>query len=227
MFCARCCRIDQAGICLNEASFQSYRPLFLTKERSGLKIQRNASLIADSLALCPDSPAILVMTDFLDHIPNVWCLADVNKSKIDMWDLSVSQAARVLFSETKERPCIFICDLPERRVLGIVTPKDISLERLLAVAASGGEKPECLPVGPFIQSIDNVPLISMDSVIASRVGDIMATFDAVDGDLILVGDIDFSSGEKVIRGLFARHLIREKITDASVKGADECCSGLL
>ena len=218
--CSRCClRFGSPPNQNNQDQPASaFRTLPIDRGVGALKVQRCWTLISDELAISVESPAILAMTDFLNVIPHACAMADPFRPRHGVWETTAKEAKR-WFSIDSTSPYIFVTRFVERTVLGVITLTDVSDARILEISASTGIASDDLAFGHVMRSIDTVRVISMDEIIQSRVGDVLATLEALGESLLLVSDTEPINGADVIRGVFYLPQVLQLITYGPPKAA--------
>jgi len=153
---------------------------------AGTCFQRPRQVLPDHVSL--DSPAMDVMTDLrqitAESIP-------ANVSVDDSEEKMIASGIRLLFVTNQLN-----------QVIGIVTSKDLSGERILSLINDSQTARKDLIVRDIMTPQHKIEVLEMGDVATSRVGDIVATLKRMGRQHALVVDHD-AAGQQYIRGLLS------------------------
>ena len=163
-----------------------YRALDAGTLDTGTRVQRPRQNLPNHVTL--DSPAIDVMTDLsLMAAESVSPNALVDDSEEQM----IASGVRLLFVTN-----------PLNQVIGIVTAKDFSGERILSQINESHTARKDLIVRDIMTPQHRIEVLEMGDVATSRVGDIVATLKRMGRQHALVVDRDLA-GHQTLRGLLS------------------------
>lgn len=173
---------------------------------AGTCFQRPRQDLPDHVTL--DSPAMDVMTDLskvaAESVP-------ANASVGDAEARMIAAGVRLLFVTN-----------PLNQVIGIVTSKDLSGERVLRFITDSNSTRDEVIVRDIMTSQHTVDVLEMGDVATARVGDIVATLKRMGRQHALVVDRD-RAGRQTIRGVLSASQIGrqlgESIDTAAVAGS--------
>lgn len=164
---------------------------------AGVTIQRPRQLLPDAVTL--DSPAIDVMTDLsLTTAESVSANAGVEDAEEKM----IASGIRLLFVTN-----------PMNQVIGIITSKDLSGERILAQIGDSKTARSELTVRDIMTAQHKIDILEMADVATARVGDIVATLKRMGRQHALVVDRD-RDNRQTIRGLLSTTQIGRQLGQA-------------
>ncbi|MDJ0739564.1 MAG: CBS domain-containing protein [Gammaproteobacteria bacterium] len=153
---------------------------------TGSSFQRPRQNLPEHVTL--DSPAIDVMTDLaLVRAETVSPNASVDDAEEQM----IASGVRLLFVTSALN-----------HVIGIVTAKDVSGERILSLIHDSGSARKDLIVRDIMTPQHRIDVLEMGDVATARVGDIVLTLKRMGRQHALVVDRD-SAGRQTIRGLLS------------------------
>ena len=161
---------------------------------SGLGYQRPHQTLPEHVTL--DSPAIDVMTD-LSKVSAETISANVPVD--DAEENMIASGVRLLFVTNQLN-----------QVIGIVTSKDLSGERILRIINDSGSPRSDLIVRDIMTPQHKVEVLEMGDVATARVGDIVATLKRMGRQHALVVDRG-RSGKQTIRGLLSTSQIGRQL----------------
>lgn len=153
---------------------------------SGTCFQRPRQTLPDHVSL--DSPAMDVMTD-LGRVTAE--SVSPNVSVDDSEEKMIAAGVRLLFVTN-----------PLNQVIGIVTSRDLSGERILSLINDSQTARKDLIVRDVMTPQHKIEVLEMGDVATARVGDIVATLKRMGRQHALVVDRD-ASGQQYIRGLLS------------------------
>ena len=163
-----------------------FRALVAGTLDTGTRYQRPRQSLPGRVSL--DSPAIDVMTDLtLVAAESVSPNASVDDAEEQM----IASGVRLLFVTS-----------PLNQVIGIVTAKDFSGERILSLINESNSVRKDLIVRDIMTPQHHVEVLEMGDVATARVGDIVATLKRMGRQHALVVDRD-PEGQQTIRGLLS------------------------
>lgn len=160
------------------------------------KISKNVTLSASGYNLVgSESPAIEAMTDFLR----------VNVVMIGADDSVIEANARMISRGVR----MLIVNGGADSVLGLITARDILGEKPIQVAQARGCKRDELLVADLMTPIGSVDTLYLNEVLHAKVVDILDALKHLGRQHILVEDVDPTSGQPRVRGMFsATHIGR-------------------
>ena len=161
---------------------------------SGVGYQRPHQTLPEHVTL--DSPAIDVMTD-LSKVSAETISANVPVD--DAEENMIASGVRLLFVTNQLN-----------QVIGIVTSKDLSGERILRIINDSGSPRSDLIVRDIMTPQHKVEVLEMGDVATARVGDIVTTLKRMGRQHALVVDRG-RSGKQTIRGLLSTSQIGRQL----------------
>ena len=171
-----------------------YRILTAGTLDAGIGFQRPHQHLPDQVSL--DSPAIDVMTD----------LSQVTAETVSA-NLAVDSAEeRMIASGVR---LLFVTN-PLNQVIGIVTSKDLSGERILRLISDSKSARKDLIVRDIMTPQHKIEVLEMGDVATARVGDIVATLKRMGRQHALVIDHDRDHGQ-IIRGMLSTSQISRQL----------------
>lgn len=182
-----------------------YRILTAGTLDTGTGFQRPRQVLPERVTM--DSPTMEVMTDLSRVTAEV---VSANASADDAEQKMIASGVRLLFVTNQLN-----------QVIGIVTSRDLSGERILNIVNDSQTPRKDLIVRDIMTPQHKVEVLDMGDVAASRVGDIVATLKRMGRQHALVVDRD-TDGKQSIRGLLSTSQIGrqlgESIDTAEVAG---------
>lgn len=136
-----------------------------------------------------DSPALAVMTD----------LRQVTAATIGP-DVTLAQATQTMISRGVR--LLLVVDR-DNHVLGLITARDTQGERPIQMVQKQGGKFSDLLVKDLMCPREDIDLIDIEVVLRAKVGDIVATLQALKRQHAMVGERDPVTGQVRIRGIFS------------------------
>jgi CBS domain containing-hemolysin-like protein len=136
-----------------------------------------------------DSPALCVMTD----------LRQVTAATIGP-DINLAQATQTMISRGVR--LLLVVDRDDE-VLGLITARDTQGERPIQMIQKQGGKFSDLLVKDLMCPREDIDMIDIDDVLRAKVGDIVATLEALKRQHAVVGERDPYTGQARIRGIFS------------------------
>lgn len=164
---------------------------------TGIGFQRPRQTLPEQVSL--DSPAIDVMTDLTQVTAEG---VSANISVDDAEEKMIASGVRLLFVTN-----------PHAQVIGIVTSKDVSGERILRLISETGSTRGDLTVRDIMTPQHKIEVLEMGDVATARVGDIVATLKRMGRQHALVVDRT-KSGKQTIRGLLSTTQIGRQLGEA-------------
>lgn len=164
---------------------------------AGVGFQRPRQTLPDQVSL--DSPAIDVMTDLSKVSAET---VSANAAVDDAEEKMIASGVRLLFVTN-----------PLNQVIGIVTSKDLSGERILHRISDSKTARKDLIVRDIMTPQHRVDILEMGDVATARVGDIVATLKRMGRQHALVVDRN-AAGNQTIRGLLSTTQISRQLGES-------------
>lgn len=142
-----------------------------------------------------DDPAIAVMTDHrIEQAP----LISTNRSL----DRAMRQMA--------EQNCnMLMIDDGEGTIAGLVTSADITGEKPIQHSKLSGKKRSDLTVKHLMTKVEDIPALTIQDVLNSKIGDILHTLNEIGSEYVLVTMVE--NGQPAIRGVFSARSIARSL----------------
>jgi len=179
-----------------------YRILEAGTLDTGVGFQRPRQQLPDRVTL--DSPAIDIMTDLTQIAAET---VSPNVAIDDAEERMITSGVRLLFVTN-----------PLNRVIGIVTSKDLSGERVLRLVRDSQTARKDLIVRDIMTPQHQIEVLEMGDVATARVGDIVATLKRMGRQHALVIDRGIEGGQ-TIRGMLSTTQIGRQLGQ-SIETAD-------
>lgn len=161
---------------------------------AGVTFKRPRQALPDQVTL--DSPAIDVMTDLSQVTAES---VSANISAIDAEQTMIASGIRLLFVTNQLN-----------EIIGIVTSKDVSGERLMRLMTDSRTPRKDLIVRDIMTSQHKIEVLELGDVATSRVGDIVATLKRMGRQHALVVERD-ADGQQSIRGVLSTSQIGRQL----------------
>jgi CBS-domain-containing membrane protein len=171
-----------------------YRILDAGTLDAGSLFQRPRQNLPEHVTL--NSPAIDVMTDLTMVTAET---VSPNAAVDDAEEKMIAAGVRLLFVTS-----------PHNDVIGIVTAKDVSGERILRLINDSNTPRKDLIVRDIMTSQHRIDVLEMGDVATARVGDVVATLKRMGRQHALVVDRD-ADGRQTIRGVLSTSQISRQI----------------
>jgi CBS domain-containing protein len=173
-----------------------YTPIPTSGVEPGIGIQEPARPEPGPVTL--DSPAIKVMTDFRSVRP-----------------VTVSAGENLQFARRKmiEHKVRLLLVTDQRGLLaGLVTATDVESDRPVRIVDGRSECAAEVPVSEVMTPLQRLEVLDLDDVAKSRVGNVVATLNAVSRQHAMV--VDYRNGAMRVRGLFSASQLSRQLGEA-------------
>ena len=142
-----------------------------------------------------DDPAIAVMTDHR-----------IEKAPLINADRSLDRAMRQMAEDSCS---MLIINNGEDGIAGLVTSADITGEKPIQYSKEAGKKRSELMVRHLMTKIEDIPALTIQDVLESKIGDILHTLNEIGSEYVLVTMIE--NGNTAIRGVFSARSIARSL----------------
>lgn len=142
-----------------------------------------------------DDPAIAVMTDHR-----------IEKAPLINADRSLDRAMRQM---AEDNCSMLIINNGEDGIAGLVTSADITGEKPIQYSKEAGKKRSELMVRHLMTKIEDIPALTIQDVLESKIGDILHTLNEIGSEYVLVTMIE--NGNTAIRGVFSARSIARSL----------------
>ncbi|MGR6873965.1 CBS domain-containing protein [Pseudomonas sp. HK3] len=106
-----------------------------------------------------------------------------------------------------EKTSMLLVDNKEGQIVGLISSADISGEKPIQFINKTKKKRSEVKVGHLMSDVENMPVLDIQDVLQSKIGDVLHTLNDIGSEYILVTSKD--GDETCIRGIFsARHIAR-------------------
>ena len=142
-----------------------------------------------------DDPAIAVMTDHRiegAHLINA--------------DRSLDRAKRQM---AESHSSMLLINDGDEGIAGIVTSADISGEKSIKFSRDSGKKREDIKVRHLMTKVEDIPALSIQVVLDSKIGDVLHTLNEIGSEYVLVTMQEH--GKSAIRGVFSARVIAHSL----------------
>lgn len=173
----------------------TYRPLSFQHLDFGATYFRPRQYLPDRVT--QDSPAIDCMTD----------LRQVAAIMVSMTTPLKMAHERMIKSGVR---LLLVADA-DGAVKGLITSRDIQGEKPMRILEKTGSRYDELLVRDLMTITPKLEVLSMEDVLNSRVGDIIATLKEVNRQHAMVIDTDPDSGKQAVRGIFSLSQIAQQL----------------
>ena len=173
---------------------RQYKPRYSIPLRPGTRFKRPPS---PPDWVRPEDPALNVFTDF----------EQVQPRTVDP-DIPIDTA----LEQMKEQGVRLLLVTDEADVIvGIVTARDIQGEKPIRITEESRVSRADIRVRDIMTPQPQIPVLNMISVEPATVGHIIATLHELERQHVLVVEVDETSGEQCVRGLFSSSQIRKQM----------------
>ena len=142
-----------------------------------------------------DDPAIAVMTDHR-----------IEKAPLINADRSLDRAMRQMAEDNCN---MLIINNGEDGIAGLITSADITGEKPIQYSKDEGKKRSELMVRHLMTKIEDIPALTIQDVLESKIGDILHTLNEIGSEYVLVTMIE--NGNTAIRGVFSARSIARSL----------------
>lgn len=170
-----------------------FRPLSLRPVKGGTTCRQPTTYHL----IHPGTPAIEVMTDFLEVSP---AMVHADASLGHAHNIMLSRGVRFLF----------VVDEDEI-VIGLITARDTGGERPVKLIRERGGKHADLRVGDVMTRLENMEALTMADVLHAEVGHILQTLKQIGRQHAIVVETDALTGNEVVRGIFSATAIGRRL----------------
>ena len=170
---------------------REYHPLALRELGAGAGFRRPTQLSVTRVTL--ESPALDVMTD-LEHVSPATIRPEAPLAGANQF--MITRGVRLLL----------VVDEAHESVLGVITATDILGERPMLAAIARGLRRDELTVADIMTAADEVEVVELDEVRASRVGHVVETLRRAGRQHALAVD-----AESKVRGIFSLSQIARQL----------------
>lgn len=142
-----------------------------------------------------EDPAIAVMTDHR-----------IEKAPTTPSDRALDRAMKQMAEEN----CSMLLISDENdEIEGLITSADISGEKPIQYSKESGKKREDIRVRHLMTRIQDIPALSIQDVLDSKIGDILSTLNEIGSEYVLVTGKE--QGDTAIRGVFSARSIARSL----------------
>jgi CBS domain containing-hemolysin-like protein len=142
-----------------------------------------------------DDPAIAVMTDHR-----------IERAPLISADRSLDRAMRQM---AEDNCSMLIINDGNERVAGLVTSADITGEKPIQYTKDTGKKRADLKVKHLMTKVEDIPALTIQDVLDSKIGDILHTLNEIGSEYVLVTMIE--NDNMAIRGVFSARSIARSL----------------